>query len=508
MSSPRALASEPAALPLLADFFQRLHSADVPYCHWKSNEHLDEAVRGATDLDVLVDPQMALPLARVLSDVGFKRCAAVPDAAYAGVEDYLALDQTSGRLVHLHLHYQLTVGEKFLKSYRLPWEHVVLATRRLDQATGVFVADPHIELLLLVVRAALKIRRRDRVRPRPGLRGGALREFHWLQARIDPDRLHALASALVGAVAAARLRDMLERPPTVRGLVVFRHSVRPRLDHYRTFGAMGAQRRRWAREWRGWRRRALRRHGWLTPSRRVLPRGGRLIALVGSDGSGKSTLLRAITQWLAWKLDVEAMYFGRGDGPVSPLRLPLQLFRAFRRRGQPRTVAHPAAVPRGAPDAARRPRSVLKRLLRRWRDLTVCLEKRARLTRAHRARNLGMIVICDRYPQAQIHGFTDGPLLSEWRTSTSRWRRALAAWELATYRLADVMAPDLVIKLHVSPHVAVQRKPDAAQQPLVRRIEAIRDLAYPPQTRVVDIDADQPLDEVVRRVKAAVWECL
>lgn len=509
MSSLHALVSEPVALPLLADFFQRLHDAEVPYCHWKSNEHLEAGLRGATDLDVLVDPQMALPLARVLSETGFKRFSAVADAAYPGVDDYLALDRPTGKLVHLHLHYQLTVGERFLKGYRLPWEHVLLSTRHLDGATGVFVADPHVELLLLIVRTALKIRHRDRLRPRPGLRRGALREFQWLCARIDPICMRGLATDLVGADAAARLGEMLRRPPTVRCLVAFRRSVRPRLAHYRTHGAPAALRLRWSREWRAWRRRALRRMGWLAPARRVLPRGGRVIALVGSDGSGKSTLLRAVTQWLAWKLDVDAIYFGRGDGPASPLRRPLQLLRVLRRRrARAQADAPPAAPPHGDGAATGGLRAALKRLIRLWWGLTVCLEKRVRLARARRTRNVGMIVLCDRYPQSQIAGFTDGPLFTEWRTSDSRWRRAIARWELGTYRIADVLPPDLVIKLHVSPEVAVHRKPDSARQDLSRRVAAIRHLRFPLPTRVVDVDADQPLEHVLRDVKTAVWDCL
>ena len=44
-------------------------------------------------------------------------------------------------------------------------------------------------------------------------------------------------------------------------------------------------------------------------------------------------------------------------------------------------------------------------------------EKRAKLRRAVRARNRGMIVICDRFPQTQVMGYNDGPLLAPWRES-------------------------------------------------------------------------------------------
>jgi len=39
-------------LPLLViqDLTDRLHRENIRYCHWKSNEHVDAAVQGKTDL--------------------------------------------------------------------------------------------------------------------------------------------------------------------------------------------------------------------------------------------------------------------------------------------------------------------------------------------------------------------------------------------------------------------------------------------------------------------------
>jgi hypothetical protein len=103
---------------------------------------------------------------------------------------------------------------------------------------------------------------------------------------------------------------------------------------------------------------------------------------------------------------------------------------------------------------------------------------------------------------------SDGPLLGEW--TSHRWSvlRAMARWEMRAYQELERMAPDLVIKLHVSPSVSVRRKVDGTIEDLSRRTDAVGRIRFPGCSRVVDIDADQPLDSVLLRVKQAVWEAL
>ena len=127
------------------------------------------------------------------------------------------------------------------------------------------------------------------------------------------------------------------------------------------------------------------------------------MALLGCDGSGKSTHIKEIAEWLSWKLDVLPIYFGSGDGPGSLLRWPLKLAAdIMRRKG-----------PTGMSKASMRLRddvSWYKRFGRVPWALFLAMEKRKKLKRLWRARNRGMIVLCDRFPQNQIKGFNDGPL--------------------------------------------------------------------------------------------------
>lgn len=508
----QAAAATPA-LRTVTDLFQRLHAEGIRYCHWKSNQHLRATLAGTTDIDVLVDRPATQSLARVLAGTPFKRFTTVGWRNYPAIESYLGLDPDSGKLLHLHLHYQLTLGERFLKGYRLPWEELVLATRQWDEPSGIYVADPHIELVLLTVRLALKLHFRDQVLATLGRRyvsRGALREFRWLLTRVERARLRELASSLVGARATVQLLAMMDKGmPSVRGLIAFRRAVRPRLGTYRTYGPLTAWGRRWAREWTGRLVALERRLGFLVPTRRVVPQGGLLVAFVGADGSGKSTVTAAITRWLNADLDTVRVYFGNGKGAISLPRRLLEFVAALARRAAQRRRGSPAGDPSGPAPAGR---GAGKSRVRDWGDLLWILalsrERRQRFDQARHARNRGLVVICDRFPQSQLPGLNDGPWLGHWLRHPSPLRRMAARRELAAIRLAEQCPPDLVVKLHVPIDTAQARRPAIAATQLVQKAEQIAALSYPGAPRVVDIDASQPLERVLLDVKRALWACL
>jgi thymidylate kinase len=137
--------------------------------------------------------------------------------------------------------------------------------------------------------------------------------------------------------------------------------------------------------------------------------------------------------------------------------------------------------------------------------LSLAREKRQRLETAWRARNRGLIVITDRFPQAQIAGFNDGPLLRKRAENGGSLLRRAAAIEEKTYLLAKRQAPDLVVRLRISPEVAVARKPEMTESEVARRDAAIASMIWPEETRVIDVDGSQPLEDVLRQVLLAIW---
>jgi len=301
-------ASVGAGLRVVRELASSLDAAGVTYCHWKGNARLREAVLGSRDLDVLVDREASLELTRILAATGFKRFAQVPLAACPAIEDYLALDQDTGRLVHLHLHYRLTVGDNSLNGYRLPWEALVLSTRQFDAETAIWVADPHVELVLLLVRAALRLRAKDYLtewlgRPRFGAQARA--ELRWLAARTDPDRLAALSEGLVGKEGSRLVLEMVSREPSCHRLGALRRRASPPLGTYRSYSPLSGAVRSRVRAGFGLgvavNRKWLR--SMVLPAR-ILPNSGLVIAFLGDDERACKTAVNQIASWLTWKLDV------------------------------------------------------------------------------------------------------------------------------------------------------------------------------------------------------------
>jgi len=494
-----------------------LHARGIVYCHWKSNEHLLAGLAGDTDLDMLFDRRQYAEATVALAECGFRRFDASPRTRYPAIEDHIAWDSESGRLVHCHTHFQLVAGEPHLKGYRLPWEAQCLATRRWDEDAGVYVADPNLELLMLLVRYATKLRMRDRALHGAGRRYPSAsfeREYLWLLARVDRERTIALCRELLGEGAVAAYTDLITPPVTPARLLRLRHSARDALARFRSHGVIAGRVQRWSREifWLagGVNRRYLGLRS-TRPLRRTSPSGGLLIAVVGCDGSGKSTLTQSLASTLGRKLDVCRIYFGSGDGATSPLRWPLKVARAAAvRTGMLRAHGSraPDDRPRGSAAEAASLRAQLLRVARIVWALVLAFEKRGRLDQAWRARDRGMIVIADRYPQLQLAGFNDGPLLADLAASRSSFLRHLAEWESAPYRRADVQPPDIVVRLDVSADVAERRKPETGRSEIERRVKAVRALRYREGAAVVDVNADRPAAEVFQQVRTAIWHNL
>jgi hypothetical protein len=310
-------------LELCRDFFTFLNDSQVLYCHWKSTIRLQKGLDGKTDLDLLVHRNDTGPFELALGEFGFKRIVSPPWKRHPGVVDYLGLDRTTAAFVHLHVHYDLVLGEKHLKVIHLDREDYVLKTRRF---IGIMpVPRPEVELLLAIIRFHLKYepmeqalnRLKRALRPeRPPYPAAVWEELDFLLKQTTPEDFRTVLREIRIPLSEELIMDytgkLMRSEVTFREISAVRGHVLDRMRAFRTISPGRYRARKTII--------SLRTLPFVPAmkNKKLLPEGGRIIALVGADGSGKSTLVKDLESWLSWNFRCALSISGSRRARRSP----------------------------------------------------------------------------------------------------------------------------------------------------------------------------------------------
>ena len=225
------------------------------------------------------------------------------------------------------------------------------------------------------------------------------------------------------------------------------------------------------------------------------PRGP-LIAIVGCDGSGKSTVSAAVLDYARRFGTAEAVHLGKQSGNIG---------RAISRwpivgRKLDRTIESQTIKTRG-PRGQTNPK-----LLAALVVYAFVIRRRRRFNRMLTRWQRGTIIIADRFPQIDVPGAYDGPLMAPDGAGGSvvRW---LARHERRQFTWMAGHKPDLIIRLNVDLETALLRKPDHKREALRRKIDATPRFRFGGAT-IVELDSTQPLADVVAAAQAAVAKAL
>jgi hypothetical protein len=501
-----------AALEGVTTLFQRLNDEGIRYCQWKSTYGLPKALLGKTDFDLLIDRAHIQRFKQILCECDFKPFVSHPSRQYPGIEDFLGFDATTGRLIHLHIHYRVVLGEEYVKNYSIPLDEGLLDNTQLR--LGIKIPAPEVELIVLALRALLKYRDRDVARDALGLgRSGGIPAATLDECR----RLLARTSADQVARALERYAGFLSPGLVLTFLATIQNAPRSGRVLYRL---RGQARRELAPYQRHSRLRAGAANFWIMLTkqspfdriiRRLLPNrdkhktpasGGMTVAFVGADGAGKSTIIKHIVKWLSWRLVVRTYYMGssRPSAGTRALKGAADLAQ-LGYAGCRRLFGERSAITRLA--------DRLRRLFDNLRYLGDGRDRYRRYLAGQQSAARGAVVIYDRYPIRAVRIFNrplDGPRVA----STSNGQigplsERLAQSEERIYQ--KILPPDHVFVLHVSPDVSQARKPEHRREVIEAKSRAIRQIA-PDGFGQTDIDADMGLDQVLLQIKATLWNLL
>ncbi len=136
--------------------------------------------------------------------------------------------------------------------------------------------------------------------------------------------------------------------------------------------------------------------------------------------------------------------------------------------------------------------------------VTLANEKKTKIRQQTKARNNGLIVLTDRYPQTLYAGCSDGPLLSKYERKGLLGK--IAVWEHKVYESAAMNPPDLTVKLIVPTEVAIERKPEMSAEEINTKKSIVMGLKLSENTLVVD--TSRPFEETRMEILEAIWRIL
>jgi thymidylate kinase len=480
-------ASDPP-LHLAIELFDRLNRSGIRYCHWKSNIRLGKSLAGKTDFDILVERKGLDRFIGIAKELDFRPMISRPERHYEGLSDFLGMDAASGGLLHIHLHDRLVLGSRAGKDIELPIEPLFWSN--LERAGNVSVPALDLELIVLLLRAMLKSTPRRGSKSSRWMPADIVEEVTALYRRCDTGRFATLlgqtgldlSAERMLHFAAALASNRLERGE----LTDLRAEV---------LSALAPCRPRWsALDWFRRGQRAFFETRWakinLLDRRKRLQKTGICIVLVGADGSGKTTHTCDLRRWLSWKVVCSQAYFGL---PKSSriYRILGRIERKFER------LARTAGLPRKFPE----------KLAGIARSAKWLWSARSRVGSARRVEQLlrrGAIVVCDRYPLAELvrGDFSmDGPRIRQ--ESGGRFSSA-ARLEERWYR--NIRRPDLIVVLRTAAEELQRRKPNADTQTIERKARLILEIGEGPN--IVLVDNNRSFPEVQLDIRRLTWDRL
>ena len=493
-----------------AELFQSLNESGIRYCLWKSNIRQEQGMRGETDLDLLVDREQSTAFRQILQQHNIKPFHAAPGRHYPAVENHLGFDDETGRLFHLHVHYQLVLGEQFVKNYRLPLEDLFLDSVQMRH--GAKLPTPELEIIILSIRILLKYRDRDLRRDilpyrSNGISAAFQKEIQWLMTQTSRERIAKTLAEIAEVVPGNLILTFLDIALSGRkaGLKLYflRNRLRRTLSLFQRTNPLSAVLRYFGEMWE--RRKFLR----SSPvTKMTLPAGGLTLALIGADGAGKSTLCKALVKWSSWKLDTHVYYLG-SKLPSGRSKLLYSVYKVVRRGHQLLSRLF------GEKSFVCRPVAGLRDFFLYWHHVSLAQDRYERYLAGMKKSMAGSVVIFDRYPLESLDpqigfGRMDGSKIAAMAGENSgAVTRFFARTERALYD--RIRPPDYLAILDVSPEVSLKRKPDHKRDVVEGKSQLIRqmlDLAESRGLRSIHLNADLPYEDVFLQLKRKVWEIL
>ena len=483
---PGATSSDPApanGVALLERLALALESASVPYCQWKGHSTAHGWMAGWGDVDLLVGREARPVFLRIAGELGFKFGLLPGTRQLPGVESFFGFDPAVPRLLHLHVHYQLVLGEYWRTSYHLPVEPEMLATAVRGELFP--VPAPTYQFLIFVLRMVLLQRGRLLLRTGDRWRRGLQIPLDNLEALYDRKEMAALLHTHLPTIDLRfldRCVASLQGKHGVLGRILLKYLLQRRLWHCSRRPSVAALLNS-----------ATEKVAPLSLGRRIadervrFPGGGTVVALVGGVGAGKSTCARELDLWLS--TDFATMRARLGNPPRTLLTMVVG--------GVLKAQSAMNRLLGWTPTATSR--------VEMLRHLCTARDRYRLYTKVQRFTARGGIAICERYPISELPAHVGLRIPAFLPATPPRFSRFLQSAEARYYEC--MRRPDLLFVLRLDPEIAVARKSDEPADYLRDRGRMIWKTDWSKSGAQV-LDAGRTLVDVLDDLKGRVWHSL
>ncbi|CAM3966133.1 hypothetical protein FLAN108750_02040 [Flavobacterium antarcticum] len=480
-------------LTFIETFLKELDNNNINYVHWKSNTNIEFALNGIDDLDILVSPLDQKKIFKVFKKLQIIRAFSEKDSWQDGITHFIGLDISSQLLVHIHLHFKLTLGYDFDKCFDLPIVASYLKSKHFHNSI-IYLPSVEHEFIILVIRLMLKnsltpfllLLPSEQIRIfRQGknhgiVSGGGFNEYVDLKAKVNMNKLFTVLKNDF---------PFLEKQIFIDCAKVINENNN--LFNYFTYG------RKLKRGLRSqsthseamtfivsfYRLNKIRVYSLLSKLRiykknegKKAERGGRIIAFIGGDGAGKSTTISNLSKTLKKQFAVKNIHIGK------PRKYFVGAFLFILGNGL----------------------KVLKinDLSRAILFLATAFNRKNEFKNACRLRDKGYIVLQDRMP---IEGLTamDSPKI---HTIENGKFKFLSKIEQRQYK--NIKGIDLLVVLKLNPEIALKRRPEDNPDELRIRSGQIWERNWDFEYAITINTEHSNVQEVQEILSAAVWDNL
>lgn len=297
----------------MLEFLKFLDDSKISYVSWKNNHELDLALNGKSDLDVLIFDKTIHEFTEIANGIGWIEMKN-PVAKFDHIYHFFKINQDAS-INHLHVYFEVITGDSWLKEYHFPFKEFLLANRKRDDKTGVFVLDNKAQAYIFVIRHLVKsgsffsrlIYRRDLDSYRK----------EWSRCRVAVDELFGIGPvSFDNWIKDSGLVKTFQQP---RYSVAYKY--RQYLNKYLRYSRFSLIFRRFLSLYK----RVL--NKLISKNKKKFINGGVILAISGADGAGKSTMISGLHDLYSSFLDCKVFALGKPQGKY------LEFIRSFIRRG-------------------------------------------------------------------------------------------------------------------------------------------------------------------------------